>query len=139
MTHPPKVVLVVEDHEDSAGSLARLLAKWGYSAKVANNIAQARVLASENRFDLMVCDLGLPDGDGCDLMRELFQQYQIKGIALTGYGQPDDVRRATDAGFAAHLLKPVEISRLQMLVEQVASGKITLTGKDGANGDRPKV
>jgi CheY-like chemotaxis protein len=121
MVKSSKTVLVVEDHEDSAGSLARLLRIWGYLPQVAGSLAQARALALATRFDLMVCDLGLPDGDGCDLMRELFREYNIKGIALTGYGQPDDIQRATDAGFVAHVLKPVEVVRLQAVVEQVAS------------------
>jgi CheY-like chemotaxis protein len=139
MLNPSKSVLVVEDHEDSAGSLARLLGKWGYQTQIANNIAQARELATQTRFDLLLCDLGLPDGDGCDLMRELLAQNQIKGIALTGYGDPDDVQRATDAGFAAHLLKPIEIDRLQMLVKKVACDDFQREESAGQNGIQSSV
>jgi CheY-like chemotaxis protein len=124
MTKSPQTVLLVEDHADSAETLARILATWGYRVSISTNVAEARDLASRQRFDLALCDLGLPDGDGCDLMQELGSLYGLKGIALTGYGMPQDVQRAARAGFSAHVVKPVDFERLRQTVEKVAGPQI---------------
>jgi CheY-like chemotaxis protein len=120
MTKSAQSVLLVEDHADSAETLARILGTWGYDVSISANVADARELASRKRFDLALCDLGLPDGDGCDLMQELVTRYGLKGIALTGYGMPQDVQRAARAGFSAHVVKPVDFERLRQAVQKVA-------------------
>jgi len=117
----PKNILIVEDHEHSALGLARVLSRQGHSVEVAGTLEEARGLAADRTFDIALCDLGLPDGDGCDLMRELQAQYNIKGIALTGFGMPQDVERAKDAGFCAHLLKPIMFTDLENLLEKITS------------------
>jgi CheY-like chemotaxis protein len=116
-----KTILIVEDHVDSAQSLARCLVKVGHSVQVAGNLAEARALAGAHQFDLALCDLGLPDGDGCDLMRELQSTYGMRGVALTGFGMTEDIERAADAGFAAHLLKPIVLEKLLAVVDKVTS------------------
>jgi CheY-like chemotaxis protein len=113
-------ILVVEDHADSAETLSRILGAWGYQVFACANVAEARDLASRQQFDLALCDLGLPDGDGCDLMVELAKLHGLKGIALTGYGMPQDIQRAARAGFAAHVVKPIDFQRLREAVEQIA-------------------
>ena len=72
--------------------------------------------------DLVISDLGLPDGTGLDLMRELGGRYGLRGIALSGYGMDEDIQRSRDAGFAPHLTKPVTLQMLQEAILQ-ATGR----------------
>ena len=69
-------------------------------------------MASRSKFDLVISDIGLSDGDGYALMAELGEKYGLKGIALTGYGSEQDVIRGKNAGFISHLLKPIRIDTL---------------------------
>ena len=76
--------------------------------ETAGDVATALELAGRHPFDLLISDLGLPDGSGHDLMRELRSRgHTFPGIALSGYGQEEDILRSREAGFAAHLTKPV--------------------------------
>jgi CheY-like chemotaxis protein len=63
-------------------------------------------------FDLLISDIGLPDGTGFDLMKEMKERYDIRGIALTGYGMEEDIERSQNAGFLVHLTKPIQIQSL---------------------------
>jgi CheY-like chemotaxis protein len=71
-------------------------------------------------FDLVVSDLGLPDGSGIDLMRELSARHGLRGIALSGYGMEEDVRQSLEAGFERHLTKPVSLPQLQATLREIA-------------------
>jgi len=75
-------------------------------------------LAKSETFDLLLCDIGLPDGDGCDLMRELHALYKLEGVAVTGYGMAHDVERCLGAGFNSHVLKPISFDKLLTTLEQ---------------------
>ncbi|HEX3131518.1 MAG TPA: ATP-binding protein [Thermoanaerobaculia bacterium] len=114
-------ILLVEDHSDTASALADLLRMQGHRVRVAATIAQALDLADKGDLDLVVSDLGLPDGSGQDLMRSLSQRYQLRGIALSGYGMEDDIRRSREAGFEQHLTKPVNLQALEAAIQQVAA------------------
>ena len=85
---------------------------------MAGDVATAIKVADQRPFDLLISDLGLPDGSGHDLMRNPFAGAQFPGIALSGYGQEEDILRSREAGFAAHFTKPVPRERL---VESIAS------------------
>jgi signal transduction histidine kinase len=113
-------ILLVEDHSDTADALADLLRVQGHDVQVAGSISQALDIAAAGGFDLVVSDLGLPDGSGQDLMRKLSRRYNLRGIALSGYGMEDDVRRSREAGFISHLTKPVSLQTLQEAILQVA-------------------
>jgi CheY-like chemotaxis protein len=76
-------------------------------------------VASANKCDVLVSDLGLPDGSGLDLMREIHQRYGWPGVALTGYGMDEDIRRVTECGFGAHLVKPIDIAQLRVTIERL--------------------
>ncbi len=103
----PLQILLVEDHGVTAKMLQIVLTSEGHTVKIAGDVATALELADLYSFDLMMSDLGLPDGSGHDLMRQLRQRgYNFPGIALSGYGQEEDVRRSREAGFASHLIKP---------------------------------
>jgi signal transduction histidine kinase len=106
-------VLLVEDHEPTRTALTQLLMRRSYKVTTAGSIAEARTLAAAQSFNLVVSDIGLPDGNGYDLMAELKKNGAVKGIALTGYGMEQDVARSRDAGFVAHLTKPVSIQSLE--------------------------
>jgi signal transduction histidine kinase len=110
-------VLLVEDHGDTARILARILRGAGHTVQTAGDVASALELAGNAEFDLLLSDMGLPDGSGMDLMKELRRRGNpLPGIALSGYGQEEDVRVSREAGFSQHLLKPVTAQRLLAIV-----------------------
>jgi len=84
-------------------------------------VASALQLVATSPFDLILSDIGLPDGTGHELMQQVAQKYQIPGVALTGYGMEDDLNRSRDVGFAAHVVKPVDIAQLQSVIERVSA------------------
>jgi signal transduction histidine kinase len=119
----PLHILLVEDHTDTAEALAALLEGLGHritvARSVAGGLAAAEAAAVDRSIDLLISDLGLPDGSGLDLMRELTRLYRLPGIALSGYGMEEDVQKSRQAGFARHLTKPVTLDRLKDVIDQV--------------------
>ncbi len=116
-------LLIVEDHDDTARALRRLMTKAGYAVSIASNVVTALALAARETFDLLISDLGLPDGTGYDVMTGLQKIQPLPGIAMSGYGMEDDVRRSREAGFGAHLVKPVEVPKLIAAIRQVMKPK----------------
>jgi PAS domain S-box-containing protein len=112
-------VLFVEDHADTAGALTKLLQRSGYHVEWADRVASALELAAARPFDVVVSDLGLPDGTGYDLMRTLKERYHAKGIALSGFGMEGDIQRGHEAGFCEHLVKPVDVATLDQAIRRV--------------------
>ena len=110
-------ILLVEDHEQTRSTLAQLLGQRSHSVVGVTTAAAAREIAAARRCDLVISDLGLPDGDGYALMAELRDAYGLPGIALSGYGTEEDVKRSLTSGFFAHLTKPVDIHTLRRTVE----------------------
>jgi len=111
-------LLLVEDHDSTRDVLARILERSGHRVHVASTGAEARGIAAAQRVDLVISDIGLPDESGLDLMEALRAAHDLRGIALSGYGMEEDIRRATAAGFSAHLVKPVNFERLRELLDQ---------------------
>ena len=119
-------ILLVEDHIDTANAMKRLLAKRGYSVQAATSVAEALRTAANNSFDVLISDIGLPDGTGLQLMRELSARRPVKGIALTGFGMEEDVERSREAGFVEHLTKPINVEQLQAALDRVTQpAKVT--------------
>jgi CheY-like chemotaxis protein len=116
-------ILLVEDHADSAKVIRRMLEKEGYRVAHAPDVASAQKLAQRRRFHLLISDLGLPDGNGLELMRELRNSHQLQGIALSGYGMESDVTAAKEAGFTEHLTKPVDWERLRQVVDKLLASR----------------
>ncbi len=116
----PLKILLVEDHPDTLQCLTKLLKKWGHTVATAEYVRTAQALADGQEFDLLVSDLGLPDGSGLDVMRHIKERSGIPGIALSGYGADEDIRQSRDAGFADHLVKPVNIAALRTAIQKVA-------------------
>jgi signal transduction histidine kinase/response regulator RpfG family c-di-GMP phosphodiesterase len=111
-------VLLVEDHEDTNRSLTQLLRRRGYHVQAAASVHAALEAASQEQFDVLISDIGLPDGSGIDLMEKLKNDHPIFGIALTGFGMEDDLRKSHEVGFIHHLVKPVDLNRLDALIQQ---------------------
>ena len=113
-------VMVVDDNPDSAETMAELVKIWGYDVRTAHDGPGALDCARSFRPHVVLLDVGLPGMDGY----ELAQRLRAEGLAgnlmvsVTGYGQPEDRRRAEEAGFDHHLTKPVDPDTLQRLVSQ---------------------
>lgn len=118
----PARILVVEDHAETRAALVMLLGRRGYRVTGAASVAEALDLADREQFDLLISDLGLPDGDGTTLMTQLHSLHGLNGIALTGFGMEEDVKRCRNAGFAHHLTKPISLPRLEAALRDVLSG-----------------
>jgi two-component system, chemotaxis family, CheB/CheR fusion protein len=113
-------ILLVEDHNDTGAMMQMLLESAGYQVVTAFNVQQALETIENGNFDLVISDLGLPDRSGFELMKELRRREEtLKGIALSGYGREEDVRRSKEAGFVEHITKPVDFDALVALVERV--------------------
>ena len=118
----PLHILLVEDHGVTAKMMQMVLTAEGYTVERAADVATAVELAARHPFDLLLSDLGLPDGSGHDLMRQLRARgCQFPGIALSGYGQEVDIQRSREAGFAAHLTKPASREAVLEAVASVAA------------------
>ena len=118
----PLHILLIEDHLDTADALETLLSVVGHRVTVANNArdALAAAEASQAGIDLVISDVGLPDISGHELMAELKSRFQLRGIALSGYGMDEDLQRSREAGFERHLTKPVNLERLRNAIREVA-------------------
>ncbi|HEV3410562.1 MAG TPA: ATP-binding protein [Chthoniobacterales bacterium] len=120
-------VLLVEDHPDTAQQLTRLLERAGHQVTCAGSVKEARELAAfteaeryECPFDILISDLGLPDGTGHDLMRSLGRCSHLPGIALSGFGMKEDIAASVAAGFTRHMTKPIDWRELKAAIDQLA-------------------
>ncbi|MGE5611372.1 MAG: ATP-binding protein, partial [Bacillota bacterium] len=119
--HLPLRILLVEDHQDTAHIMARLLGGLGHEVQTAPGVGKALELAQLQRFDLLISDIGLPDGSGLELMRTLRQRSSIRGIALSGFGMEMDLVQSKEAGFVEHLIKPINFQKLESVIARVAA------------------
>jgi CheY-like chemotaxis protein len=119
-------LLLVEDHDSTREVLIRILRRAGHQVHGAVNGAEAlELLRTAGPFDALISDLGLPDRSGFDLLREIHSTHPtLPAIALSGYGMDEDVKRAKDAGFTAHLVKPVPFDQLRALLDQIAGSAV---------------
>jgi PAS domain S-box-containing protein len=119
ISSPARRVLVVDDNQDTADSIAMLLARSGHEVKVAYSAKKALEAATEYQPEVVVLDIGLPEMDGYEVARRLrldSRLRSVKLIALTGYGQESDFQRSKEAGFDYHLVKPVELEKIEELL-----------------------
>jgi signal transduction histidine kinase/ActR/RegA family two-component response regulator len=127
VTHagPALRILVVEDNPDASESMKVLLTLAGHQVHTAGNGLAALEIAEKFRPDVLLCDIGLPDGmDGYEIARSLRLDPTLKNtflIAMTGYGQDDAQRLAHEAGFDWHLTKPVDFDALREILTAIAS------------------
>ena len=126
VARPPRRILIIEDNVDAADSLREALEFGGDQVEVAHNgpdgLASARVFLPE----VILCDIGLPGMDGYEVARVFRSDAVFKTtslVALSGYALPEDVRRASEAGFDRHLAKPPSLEMLQELLESLAGAR----------------
>lgn len=112
-------ILLVEDHSDTATTLSRLLVASGHSVRTARTVEGALRLAKQESFDLLLSDIGLPDATGYDLMRQVSSTHRLPGIAMSGYGMDDDIRKSREAGFSEHLVKPITYTQLEQALRNL--------------------
>jgi signal transduction histidine kinase/CHASE1-domain containing sensor protein/ActR/RegA family two-component response regulator len=125
-------ILLVEDHADTARVMGRLLTRAGHAVSVAHCVADALREMDRGPFDLLVSDLGLPDGSGTDVVRSFRDRpgnangngHPLGAIALTGFGTEDDVNRTRAAGFDEHLTKPVAFDLLEKAIARVMAPRM---------------
>ncbi len=106
-------ILLIEDHADTAQALTKLLRSRDYEVNAAPSVAAGITAAKGERYDIYLCDLGLPDGTGLDFVAAVRELGPTPAIALSGFGMQQDIDRAISGGFAAHLTKPLNLQKLE--------------------------
>jgi CheY-like chemotaxis protein len=114
-------ILVVEDHADTLRVLGRLLNHFGHDISMADGAQSALQIVELKEFDVVLSDIGLPDGSGYEVIAQAKRKQPVKGIALTGLCEDEDIRRSREAGFDFHLIKPVDFHELRTILAQVGS------------------
>ena len=117
-TPKPLRILLVEDHQDTRRTLSRLLTHFGHDVVTADNVEAAIDIMGSNNLDVVLCDIGLPDGSGYEVAAQARAKGNIRAIALTGFGTEQDVLRSKEAGFDFHLVKPINFQELQTVLDQ---------------------
>jgi CheY-like chemotaxis protein len=101
------------------------LKRWGCDVQTADSVASALKAADALKFDVLISDIGLPDGSGLDLIRQLKSRYPVKGIAVSGFGMEEDLNSSRSAGFSEHLVKPVDLGQLELTLRKVLAANVT--------------
>ncbi|CAN5220525.1 hypothetical protein BH20VER2_BH20VER2_14010 [soil metagenome] len=116
-------ILLVEDHCDTRSSLTRLLRAWGHRVASAESATEAMSVFEQGRYDAILCDIGLPDGNGFDLMRQMRSRgFAGTSVAVTAWTSEDDRRAATVAGFDDFIPKPVSVTKLRKVLSTIPNG-----------------
>jgi PAS domain S-box-containing protein len=116
----PRRLLIVEDHADTARVLSRLLRKRGYDILIAGTTARAMEIIASEPVEIMLSDVGLPDGTGYELIRRAREIRPLVGIAMSGFGMEEDIARSREAGFLEHLVKPVDAAIIDETIRRLA-------------------
>lgn len=117
----PLTILLAEDHADTAEALSQLLAEEGHCVFAVSSLEEAVAVGRREEVDLLITDLGLPDGSGHQLLGKLREFRPVQGIVLSGYGMDRDVAKSREAGFLEHLIKPVNVERLLGVIDRFAA------------------
>jgi CheY-like chemotaxis protein len=113
-------ILVVEDHGPTNQAMVKVLGSRGHVVTGAKSMAEAVEFANKNQYDLVISDIGLPDGNGWDMLAEVKRENpQVQAIALTGHGYARDLERSASAGFADHITKPVAMAKLERSIRRL--------------------
>jgi CheY-like chemotaxis protein len=117
----PLRILIVENHNDTVKWLQLFLEDLGHKVGATRSVAEATKALKANDWDVLISDIGLPDGTGWDLLQNRPNQRPIFAIAMSGFGMNSDMNRSQAAGFRQHLLKPFKTDELEKLLAQAAS------------------
>ena len=125
----PLTFFVVENHQDTLDAIRMFLQAQGHKVETAPDMASALKLAPQTAFDVLISDIGLPDGDGWELMKQLRAIMPLKAIAMSGYGMRADLEKSKAAGFAAHLIKPFGPAELEAALQKVLGDRESQSSK----------
>jgi CheY-like chemotaxis protein len=106
-------ILVLEDDDSTRNVLDALLGGLGHRVIGSKSVKEAKALLGVFVFDLLLCDLSLPDGSGLEIASHIPPDHKVYKIIVSGYGEPEDIARSKAAGFDAHLVKPIDVGLLQ--------------------------
>jgi DNA-binding response OmpR family regulator len=113
-------ILLVEDHGESRTTFARLLSHWGHTVAIAGTLREADTLLKETPYDVLLSDIGLPDGEAFQLVGRAKEAHRVKrAMAVTGRERPEDRELSLRAGFDYYLTKPVDFHELRNLLAQL--------------------
>ena len=112
-------ILYIEDNQNTANAVKALLELKGFSVDTANSVKNALNAIENATYDLAICDIGLPDGDGKELLKEIHRTQPVPAIALSGYSSEEDKRKSKEAGFSEYLVKPFDLNVLLELIDQL--------------------
>ena len=129
-------ILVVDDHRDTVSALERLLSRRGHRVTSAESCDEAVDLAKAFRFDVVLCDIGMPVKDGFALLTALRAIYPVRVIALTGYAMQENVQQMTVAGFDGYVLKPVEWEQLRRALLGPYGEPTSVQDREEQSGDK---
>lgn len=115
-------VFVVENHTDTMEALVIYLEQLGHKVRGAKSVAEALDLLPREQCDLLLSDIGLPDGTGWELLERACLPPTVYCLAMSGFGANADLSRSKKAGFRHHLLKPFDPEKLDAILEEAASG-----------------
>jgi PAS domain S-box-containing protein len=118
---PKGRVLLVEDNLDTSRVMQVLLERLGMTVVVARSVSAAIEIAKTYPSEIIISDISLPDGSGIDVLKKINELRPTRGIAVSGYGMPEDIQRSLDAGFSVHLVKPINFSDLNKALDQLAA------------------
>jgi CheY-like chemotaxis protein len=118
-------IFLVENHIDTLTYLSSYLRACGHEVDTARDMASALEAVPDGDFDVLLCDIGLPDGDGWQLMRAVCERCDPPpfGVAMSGYGMKNDIEKSVAAGFRHHLVKPFLPADLDAVLREAAAPK----------------
>jgi CheY-like chemotaxis protein len=113
-------ILLVEDHRDTLHALSHLLSHFGYDISTAGDARSALDMINTKKFDVVLCDIALPDGNGYDVVVQAKRKGAVKAVAISGFAGRDDIERGREAGFDYHLAKPVDFHELRSVLGRIS-------------------
>jgi CheY-like chemotaxis protein len=120
----PKRILLIEDHDVTLRILTRILERRGFSVVTAGSVEAAIDAADQHEFDLVISDLGLPDGNGQEAFSAIkSKQQRVRGIAVSGFGTAADIRSCLAVGFDSHITKPVTVDAVENAIAELSRPK----------------
>ena len=129
-------VFVVEDHVSTARGLKVFLEISGYAVQLAHSMRSALKLAEKTEFDVLLCDLNLPDGNGWQLMAQLSRRQPVRGIAYSAFDEPEQIQRSKAAGFIEHVVKGSTPEELVAAIDRAVAPQ-RRSRRSSRNGSRP--
>jgi CheY-like chemotaxis protein len=121
----PKRILLIEDHDVTLRILTRILERRGFSVVTAGSVEAAIDSANQHEFDIVISDLGLPDGNGQEAFSAIkTKQQHVRGIAVSGFGTAADIRSCLAVGFDSHITKPVTVDAIENAIADLGRPKL---------------